>query len=156
METKTSEEILQAIEQIVAEHEKLLNYSCAMSLPDQIKYLIQHYKDDTVKAVSQIKAMRDEILVYLRAISFALEAEFNGGTHAERNARLRGALQVIQETAKRLQDESFTYILDREWTWRDLFHSNLEARDLMNRIYQLEKERDELKTRLNIQESSKC
>jgi hypothetical protein len=103
---------------------------------------LRHYEDKAVSALRDTKQFRDDMLTYFRALVIVLDMTGNAATHAEKNARLRGAVELLEQMAERLRLE----IVFSHFHWRDAFASDWPTRRLLERVHELERELSELRS----------
>jgi hypothetical protein len=60
-------------------------------------------------------------------------------THAEKNARLRGAIELLETAIEKLRYQNLESLFDI-YRWPDLFRSEWPTRRLMERIHDLERQ----------------
>lgn len=123
------------LHEIIREHESKQCMSRGVSEPERVKGVLRHYQDTATNALAGAEAFRDRTLIWLRAMIICLDMVSNAGTHGEKNARLRGAIEVTERFVKALQEEKFD--LSRVyWQWeRDFFsfRSDYPVRELLER-----------------------
>lgn len=140
----TALEFVARITDIAERHESRGNIKYAMNLPDRIAAILRDERETTVKALSGASRFRDDLLTYLRAMSMILTMTGNASTHAEKGARLRGAIELIESVIRTLQEMRFeaTYT---NWSHVDVFASDYPTRHYVERIHELERELEDYK-----------
>jgi hypothetical protein len=104
---------------------------------DQVRGTIEHFKDSAIQALAGAKATRDDMLTYFRALVIVIESALAAATHKEKDARLRGAIDVLERTLHSLHKMQFDFSY-RIWDKPDVFRSDYPTRDMMERIHALE------------------
>ena len=66
MTERTYGEILDAIRDIVKEHEKVVRWSYGADLDEKIRHVLRHYQDDTTNHLVAIKHFRDDVVSLVR------------------------------------------------------------------------------------------
>lgn len=136
---------LAAVEELIREHQKKQNYHQGFgTTADRVKSVLCEYEDKTTKAYSDVRQFRDDMLTYFRAFSLILTMTGEAGTHAEKNARLRGAIELLERGIETIRRSNLESLLDI-YRWPDVFRSDWPTRRLMERIHDLEQENSELK-----------
>lgn len=114
-------------------------------LPSQLQCAVNNLLDGQARVMCGAIEFRDAVVIELRAMCLVIETALSASTHAEKNARLRGATELIGATINRMRQESFDlafshWHLNGEFT-RDHVTSQLfrENRDLKRRIDELER-----------------
>ncbi len=131
---------LEEIRELIREHQQKQNYSQGFGTPAQIvKSILREYEDKTTKAYSDVKHFRDDVLTYFRAMALILTMTGEAATHAEKNARLRGAIELIESTVEKLRHQNLESLFDI-YRWPDLFRSDWPTRRLMEKIHDLERQ----------------
>lgn len=117
-------------------------------LAKRLHRLISHYNMTAANALATTKSFRDDMLTWLRAMSLVGEMAGNAGTHAEKNARLRGMVELIESAIQKIQNQrmEFNY---RWWNHEDIFKSDYPVRQFVDRIHELERENESLKQQQN-------
>lgn len=126
------------LDEIIKEHsERLRCYHCGTDV-EKIAHIVNDYHDTAVRAMSDVKEFRDDLQVYLRAIALVLDMTANASTHREKNARLRGACELLESAIGKLRESSFEFMLGRHGMSADIFRSDYPTRHLVERIHTLE------------------
>lgn len=90
------------------------------------------------------KRFRDDMHAYFRALIIVLDMTGNASTHAEKNARLRGAIELLERMVEQLRGRDLEIIFSH-YRWADAFASDFPTRRMMDRIHELESEIASLK-----------
>ena len=131
---------LSEIQKLIAEHQNKQNYhQCFGSPAERIKSILREYEDKTTKAYSDVKHVRDDMLTFFRALALVLNMTGEAATHAEKNARLRGAIELLESAIEKLRHQNLESLFDI-YRWPDLFRSDWPTRRLMDRIHDLERQ----------------
>lgn len=129
------------VEALVAEHERAVNNHFCGPLASRLACVLRHYRDLATNHLAGAAAFRDDVLAYLRALVLVTESAANGATHREKDARLRGLVEMLESAIEKLRKEKFDFAYAR-WTMPDLWRSDYPVREYVRRIHDLE---DELK-----------
>jgi hypothetical protein len=134
---------LRAIDDLVREHEKAQHIGYAGSIPERLRAVVNRYDWITQQTLSAAQGQRDDVLIFLRALALVMESIGNAATHREKDARLRGGVEMLESAITRLREVEFD---TRPGTHRraDIFRSDYPVRDLKNRIHELEAEYQKL------------
>ena len=136
------------LERIVKEHEQIIHTFHCGDLAKKIQAILNHYKHDAAQAISERKRMNQETLVYFRSVIMCAEMVGMGGTHHEKDARLRGMIELLNQAIKKLQDEDHNSLLDN-WGYGFGGRSDYPYRSLLDDMRQLKRENEELKKQLH-------
>jgi len=110
-------------------------YLDSRHLPDQITALVTYAGKEGDNAVKDMKSMLDNVIAHLRAMEIVAESVSDAGTHKEKDARLRGMIDVIGRAIQRATEFSYDFG-HRHWpTYRDLFKSDFPTRELMQELH---------------------
>lgn len=131
------------IRTVLDEYSEHTHYHHGGAYHDQVKATIEHFKDSAIQALAGAKATRDDMLTYFRAIVIVVESALAAATHKEKDARLRGVIDVLERTLHKLHQMQFDFSY-RIWDKPDVFRSDYPTRDLMERIRALESRLGEL------------
>ena len=137
---KEQESQLEEIRALIREHQDKQRISQGFGTPAQlVKSVLREYEDKTTKAYSDVNHFRNDMLTYFRAMSLILTMTGEAATHAEKNARLRGAIELIEAAVEKLRRQNLESLFDI-YRWPDLFRSDWPTRRLMERIHDLEQQ----------------
>lgn len=134
---------LRALDDLVRQQEKAQHIGYAGSLLERLRAVLNRYEWITEQTLAAAKVQRDDVLVFLRALALVLESIGNGATHREKDARLRGGVEMLESAIKRLREVEFD---TRPGTHRraDIFRSDYPVREFLDRIHDLEAENRQL------------
>jgi hypothetical protein len=131
---------LSEIHKLILEHQEKQNYHQGFGTPAQkVKAILREYEDKTVRAYNGATHVRDDMLSFFRALALVLTMTGEAATHAEKNARLRGAIELLESAIEKLRHQSFEQLFD-VYRFPDLFRSDWPTRRLMERIHDLEQQ----------------
>lgn len=147
-----TEAAFQAMSSEVADANKLLReyqnqqgvFHCASALSDKIRSVMGEYERTTVSALQATKEFRDRMLIDLRAMSLVLNMVGNASTHREKDARLRGSIELLESAITRLRHEEFDIRCGRFPHFDDVFQADYPTRQFVERIHELERQVQEL------------
>lgn len=135
---------LNAIQNLINEHQDRQNYHHGFGTPaEKIKTILREYEDKTTRAYSDVKHVRDDMLTFFRALALVLNMTGEAATHGEKNARLRGAIELLESAIEKLRHQNLESLFDI-YRWPDLFRSDWPTRRLMDRIHDLERQLKDL------------
>lgn len=128
---------VQRLNQFVDRHQKVTRNWWSGGLVDRVLDTVKHYEAATVNSLEMSKRFRDDMIVYLRALSLILEMVGNAGTHHEKEVRLRGCVSMIESGIENLRQQTFE--VSSAWCRNpDLFRSDFPVRHYMDRVRELE------------------
>lgn len=136
----------QRLESYIREHQKLMRtYYSYDDLPSGVNNVIEHYRALAANALQNTKNFRDDVIVWLRAMSLVLEMTGNAATHREKGARLRGCIEMIESAMQKLRAAEIGF-QSTYYHWDDIFRSDFPVRSYIEKIHKLQ---DELKAARN-------
>lgn len=136
------QELRNLIEKIASEHNWYLN---TRHLPDQIAALVDHAGREGNNAVREMKSLLENLISHLRALEIVASMVGNGNTHAEKNARLRGLIEVLQTAIHRATEFSYDFSWKHWGNYNDLFKSDFPMRDVTRKLQEKDTEIKRLK-----------
>lgn len=120
-------------------------------LPSQLQSAVDHLTEQSARVMAGVADYRDAMVVDLRAMCLVIETALSASTHAEKNARLRGCVEMIGATIDRNKREQFdfqdSFFHLSGGFLRDSVTSQLfrDRRDLARRVEELTREVEELR-----------
>jgi hypothetical protein len=115
------------------------------TLADRAIAVLQAYKHRHSEQLSEFQSFQSDVISYLRAMVLVVEAAANGGTHAEKNARFRGVISLLETSIDKVHNARSTFVSSHWWSNPDLFRSDYPVRSLIDRIKAQEAELQKLK-----------
>lgn len=111
--------------------------------PEQmLNSVLRHERSHTEKAIAGAKNFRDSCLIMLKSLEVVIESIECASTHSEKNARLRGLMDVVHRNMDRMA--RFEFCFDSPpWyqTYSDAFaREDLRILKLRERIAELEQQ----------------
>src|SRR5262245_39324179 len=85
--------------------------------PDRVKSLLNRMERGSQAQYHNIMAFRNHALTQFNALQIVVQSCLMGGTHGEKNARLRGLADVISVAVEKLTDVSDRYFDQVNWRW---------------------------------------
>lgn len=150
MSEENNQEIIDKIKAIVKEHEDKRHSSYGASLDKRVDWIIRGYSEKTASAISESKQIVDDVVTYFRAVTIIAESIGNASTHAEKGARLRGLIEMLESAITSLRKVEFG-ISSRNYGYIDLFRSNFPMAHYLEQIHTLQYEKEELQKQLGIE-----
>ena len=147
MEDEPGEErlMIEAVDQVLERYEGMFAFRYAGdTLAERTQRVIDVYESAASKSLSCVKQFQEELLIELRAFSMVAESIGDAGTHAEKAARLRGLVGIIETAYRRVSDFNFD-LRSHGWNWAVLFRSDYPSRRYAQKIADLEREIERLK-----------
>jgi hypothetical protein len=138
---------LERIKQIVEKHEGVTHWSYSGTLAARVERMMAHYQQIGVSGMASAKSARDNMLTWLRAMAIVADMTANAGTHGEKNARLRGIIDVTESAIEKLQQMDFDFH-NTYWNFPDVFKSDYPVRHWMDRAHEAERKQKELEERI--------
>lgn len=115
---------------------------------DRVQGYVDHYVRLASRSIAKTTAFKNGVIAWLRGIAINAQAVSWASTHHEKDARLRGLIEVIETAIKQLDElrlddhmEGWTDTVD---TW---LKSDFPTREMRRRILDLEAEIKRLRTK---------
>lgn len=142
----TSDQQIEALKKLLEKHEDKLRWSYATpNVAERVAFVLERYQDQATKSLTASMRFRDELLVHFQALTMVAEMVGNGGTHHEKNARLRGLIEMLASAVKKMREFEFKFD-SYYYRWNDLFTVDYPVREYVDRIHELEREVKRLKS----------
>lgn len=148
MELDKMVKLVERVEKVIEEHSRNIHgYVSEYGDPAEKLQSILHYHERTSsRSISYINQFRDDMVRYLRAMAMIGEMTGNAATHAEKNARLRGMVELIEGSISTLLNIHIE-ANSLSWSYKDIFASNYPVREYIDALHKVEHERDDYKKR---------
>lgn len=148
----TPEDQLIKIDEIIRQHEKVTHHSICGDIFERLEFVISWYKRESADQITERKQLIEDSISYFKSIRMLCESVGMGTTHAEKEHRLRGLIQLLDVAIEKLRKEE-TDNLENNWPffrWGN--RSDYPYRDILSKYDELKRENDELKKKINLQE----
>lgn len=126
-----------ALEKTIKDYEAKMRFSRSGSIPERVTNALHSAHELSAERLSQTKSFRDDVIVELRAIAITIDSSLKAQTHGEKNARLRGTLEVIEGIVANLRKERFDFDV-HYWDHQNLFRSESVTKYYVDKIRILE------------------
>lgn len=117
------------------------------SLSEQIIALIRNYEYETTQALAGVKCFRDDTRMWLQAMVIVANTIGNAGTHREKDARLRGMIEILETVIEKLRTEQSDFD-SSYFRWPNLYRSEYPVRRYMERAEGAERQLQETEAKL--------
>lgn len=134
----------QRVDELIEKHSELAQgaHYFSDSLAQRVEWLLNGYNSQLTKQLQHAKALKEDLLVWLRAFSMLVESAGSAATHSEKNARLRGLSELVESCVETVRASNWDLI--HQWRMADAFRSDLPTRAYLDRIHELEQKLKEL------------
>jgi hypothetical protein len=126
------------LQNVMDEQEKKIRSAYHHSPADRLRHIFNQLEWRATKSQTAFKTLRDDMLVWARAIGLAANMAANGGTHREIDARMRGLIEMIESAVNAIRNAEepsrFGYNVP------DVFRSDYPVKEHVRRIHELERE----------------
>lgn len=136
---KTLEEVMK----VCQEHcEKQSIHHSYNSIPDRVATVIREYEDIAGEALRASKGFRDRMATYFQSFGMVLAMVASASTHREKDARIRGCIELVETAIRKLEEERFDLSLcDRpRFDFAYLMRCDFPTRQFVERIHELEEQ----------------
>ena len=137
-----SELIEERLEVLIQEHEIKLHSGYATN--DQIeslKHIFREYERNAADAIMDAQQFQNDMVRWLQALAIVAQMVSNASTHAEKSARMRGLVEVIESALGKVRD--YDYKLERfnrrSYRPDDLFVNDYPVRHYKERAEEAER-----------------
>lgn len=131
---------LTALQELLqAEQEHHGYYHGERTLTKTLQAVLAHKRSVVAATLQSVKAFQEDTLSFLRAFSLLLETVGEGYTHAEKAARLRGLVGLVETAARRLREKRFRD--ESRWSVsmvEDIYGSDYPVREFASRAHEAE------------------
>jgi len=144
---KSKEELSEAvlkIDKVLKKYEDDIQYGFSGEYHTKIRNIISHFQQETAKAISTKKALVEDCVVYFRSVVMLAESVGMAETHAEKSARLRGLVQLLESAIVKLRNSQGDELM-HNWQYFDFNISDYPYRAVLRN---LQRENQEMKRRL--------
>ncbi len=130
----TSEEI----KAVLKNHEDILHWHYSGSDAERLNSIICNYRNKSEKYLKNSESLITDMLTYLRALTMIIQMIQMGATHGEKNARVRGLIEYIEGTQKKLRElniesmfssHNFTDIFSAEYPYTEFKYNYQNLKD---------------------------
>jgi hypothetical protein len=133
---------LRPLEKVMDEQEeKLHHHYGSFGAADRLRYIFRNLERKAEQSQFAYRALKEDMLVWARAIGLAAGMAANGGTHREINARMRGLIEMIESAVTAIRNANED---ERHGFYGahvpDVFRSDYPVREYNQRIHELERE----------------
>ena len=124
---------------LVHDQEEKLKVSWGTDLADRIARIFQSYRSRDTEHIRTQKELTDDVISWMRALEMYISCAI-GEVHKEKDARLRGAISVIESSIQKLRDRKLNLAQSYHWQSVDVFRSDADVSRYIERIRELENE----------------
>jgi hypothetical protein len=128
--------------------EKESHHHYSGTLTERACAVIGHAQHQAARAVADKMQVIEDMKVYVRGMSMAAEMVAIASTHGEKNARLRGMIELMNSTSGKLNDKHQDELLNT-WRFTTYGNSDLPYQSILRKYDELKRENEELKRKLN-------
>lgn len=127
---------------VIEEQEnKLHHHYGSFGAADRLRYIFRNLERKAEQSQFAYHHLKEDMLVWARAVGLAANMAANGGTHREINARMRGLIEMIESAVTAIRDAKED---ERHGFYGahvpDVFRSDYPVREHLRRIHELERE----------------
>lgn len=121
----------------------------------RVQRCIDHYTRMAANAVGDAHEFKDSVVAWLRGMAISAQSVSWASTHAEKDARLRGLIEVIETAISNINEKR---VNDRLSSWRGVVDSwgksDFPTREMRRRILDQQEEIERLKKSIGKPEST--
>ena len=150
--TEQKSRIGQQFDEVVQEAERSQRAGHTGDTPQKLRGVLEDYRRWTRENIHRLKCFRDDVVVYLRAVGLIVDSIGNAGTHKEKNARIRGLIEHVEDAIQKLHNERADFEYPYCNRFPDLFRSDYSTRYFYDKLDEKDRAIDELKAQLGQEE----
>lgn len=148
IKTAVLDQIFEAVKKQEDKMREWTHYKDSQS-PDRVKALINRMEHGSQAQYHNIMAFRNQALTQFNALQIVVQMCLMGGTHHEKNARLRGLADTISIAIEKITEVSERYFTQVNWRW-NLLESDSSLPTLQRRNWHLEEELKEYREKYGV------
>lgn len=142
-----NENLIEKLKTFIQRHEKSIHIFHAGDIADKTAQVVNHYEHLAAEAVTKRKQFIEDALVYFRSVIMITETIGMAGTHAEKAARLRGLVELLNSVINKLKDEQTENILSN-WEFFSWDYSSYPYKSVLEKFSESKRENEQLKKRI--------
>lgn len=139
--------LIKKIKEVILRHEKSQHHYYAGDEADEIQAIISSYESTAANAIDSNRQMTEDTLVYFRSVVMITESIGMAGTHAEKAARLRGLIELLNSAITKLKNKQSDEILNN-WRWMSWDYSTYPYQSILSKMEELKRENEQLKLQM--------
>jgi hypothetical protein len=124
------------------------NHRYSGTVIERAATVISRAQRETAGAMAQKKQCIEDMKIYVRGICMAAEMVAIAGTHGEKNARLRGMIELLNQTSNKLS-KGYEDELLQGYRFEMYGNSDKPYQNILRKYDELKRENAELKEKLN-------
>lgn len=141
---KIYREMFEEIERYIQNHEAYNQISSYGGRTERIGHLLNDYRQAEVEVTHKLASFKQDVMVWMRAFALVIDSAANASTHSEKNARLRGVVEMVESAVDKLRTDFHHFSIS--WGRNpDIFRSEYPVKQYVQRIRELEAELNKLK-----------
>lgn len=140
-------ETVDKLKRFIESHEKSIHIYHAGDDSEKVAQIVNHYEKIAAQGIGAKKQMIEDTLVYFRSVVMITESIGLAGTHAEKAARLRGLIELLQSAITKLKQEKEENLLNN-WSWYSWDFSTYPYENILRKFDDLKRENESLKEAL--------
>lgn len=137
-------ETIQKIDKVIRHYEGDAGVTCSGEYPSRLRNLFLHYQQKAGNAIAKNKSVVEDCLVYFRSVAMLAESVGMAQTHNEKNARLRGLVELLESAIHKLRTHQEDELM-HNWQYFSWHVSDYPYRAVLRNLQQ---ENRELKAKL--------
>lgn len=137
-------EATEAAQWLIDREDKTRRHYGSYKLLDRIQNHIGDEERNAQIAIADKKQLIEDALVYFRSVVMIAESIGMAGTHAEKSARLRGLIELLNSAISKLRKEQTDSILNN-WEMFHWGYSDYPYKRILENYSDLQRQNDDLK-----------
>lgn len=140
---KIYREMFEEVEQYIKNHEAYNKISHYGSRTERIGRLLHAYRQSEAEVQGKLSSFKQDVMLWMKAFALVIDSVSNASTHSEKNARLRGAIEMVESAVGKLRGDFDHFAMSYSRN-PDIFRSEYPVRKYVERIRELEQKLSKL------------
>jgi hypothetical protein len=140
-------ELKKVHEFVEAKQKEFRSYFSCGSLLDQVAHVVETAERGSRTAIADKRKLIEDALVYFRSVILIAESIGMAATHAEKAARLRGLIELLNSAISKLRNDQQEHLL-QNWESFSWGYSDYPYHRILEKYSELERQNKQMKEAL--------
>lgn len=123
----------------VKDHEQRISICFPGTAVQRAERICEHYHTKALRSMSTTQMFQQDLLTNIRALSLVANSVGSASTHGEKNARLRGLIEILEGAYTKVSNWKIEMQSSQPpWAYDSIFQADYPARHYIRRIEELE------------------
>ena len=115
------------------------------TLAERIESLFHWQHHDLENSLGHLERFTSDLIIWIKSLETVAESVALAETHTEKNARIRGLIEVISITVNKLRQANFDFTSGHYWRAPDAFRADSPTRQFVKQLREKDAEIKRLK-----------